>query len=432
VPSYLSVIETDMPKPLLRHVWTYIIIVGSLALDAAPGYGQSAAAPSPLPISASNIPMIWHADLLTSAATLSLAGADSAVRWLLPAAAKDAGARSRLVRSLELIAFDLPVSFFFVSLNHELGHEARASELGIPVRLHVVGSPWSLRTFELEPDLAFYPRVRVGGSLFDFGMESGGLEASNVLKDRLDERLLRHGRVPFSDAVTLLVAALDTPVYAATTLGPDALTDFGPESRGDVLNYVYQLRDERARAGQFAPDIRATVRGRCMLNLIDWSLWNDMASIGVWLAHGEQSRPQSWLKVGRVGLIPSMRYSLTPIGPEFSVRSHFRAGHTLGSAYVRWSEPVGEAKQRGAGVTYLAPTYRGLQATIRLDGWSHTLKGAGVRGEAGVTALNWPNRRAALSATVGAKSSGYLEGFPLAKSVYGVVGLNVAVWSKEE
>jgi hypothetical protein len=102
-------------------------------------------------------------------------------------------------------------------------------------------------------------------------------------------------------------------------------------------------------------------------------------------------------------------------------------GQTRASAYVRWTEPIGNAQQKGAGVTYLAPAFHGLEPTIQFDAWSHTLNGAGARGEISVTTPGWPNRHVALSAAFGAKSSGYLEGYPFARSMYGVVGLNVAV-----
>jgi hypothetical protein len=368
--------------------------------------------------------MVWHADMLSSAAVLSLTEGDHALRSLLPAAGKDTGAPSRLIRALELVGFDLPVSVFFVSLNHDLGHAYRGSEMGISFGVDLVGSPWSVHPFHLES--AQYPTFN-GPSLFDLGVESSGLEASWLLKDRMDERVLRQGSVRFGEAVTLLVASMDTPLYAAARLGPDARSHVY-EPQGDMVNYVYELQDQRGRAGQFGPgELRVTIRARSFLNLIDFSLWNDAAGVGAWLIRGDEARPLSWLKIGGIGLIPSIRYSLTPVGPEFSVRSQFRKGQTLGSAYVRWSEPIGNAKQRGAGVAYLAPACRGIEATIRIDAWSHTLNSSGARGEISVSTIRWPTSRVGVTVTVGAKSSGYLEGFPLARSTYGAVGLNIAV-----
>jgi hypothetical protein len=402
-----------------------IVLVGLLvALLASPGFAQSVAS-APLPVSISNVPDVWHADVLSSASVLSLTGADHAVRWLLPTAASSTGGLPKLIRAAELIGLDFPVAIFFVGLDHELGHEFRASELHIPARLRVIGSPWSVHPFLLEPDLAFYPMVG-GASLFDLGMESSGLEAVWLFKDRVEARVLRQGRVRFGDAVTLLVAATHTPVYAVSGMG--APRDVGITPQGDIANYVYQLNELRRRAGQpDSGDLRAAVRARCMLNLIDLSLWSDVAGIGTWLARGDESRTQSWLQIGRVGLIPALRYSLTPIGPEFSVRSHVRVGHTRASAYVRWSEPIGNARQKGAGITYLAPGFHGLEPTIQFDAWSHTVSGAGARGEISVATPGWPNRRVAVSATFGVKSSGYLEGYPLARSAYGAVGLNIVL-----
>jgi len=415
-----------MPGLFLLECRVRIVVAGLLfAFLASPGFAQSVASPPPLPVTASSVPMVWHADVLSSAAVLSLTEADHAVRWLLPAAARDTGATSKLIRALEVVGFDIPVAVFFVSLNHDLGHTVRASELGTPAHVRLVGSPWSLHPFYLWSET--YPRWW-GPALFDLGMESSGFEASWLLKDRTEERVLRHGSVPFGEAVTLLVAAMDTPLYAAARLGPARdVGSGGPQ--GDMVNYVYQLQEERWMAGGRGDDydLRAAIRGKSFLNLIDLSLWSDVASVGAWLTRGDESRPLSWLRIGSIGLIPSMRYSLTPIGPEFSVRSHFRKGQALGSAYVRWSERIGNAKQNGAGVTYSAPVFRGLESTIRFDAWSHTLRGSGVRGEISVAKRGWPNRYVGVSATVGAKSSGYLAGYPLARSTYGAVGLNIAV-----
>jgi hypothetical protein len=403
------------------------VLVGLLvALLAPPGFAQPVTI-APLPVSISTIPDARHADVLSSASVFSLTGADQAVRWALPAAAKTTGWTPKLIRAVELAGLDFPVAIFFVGLDHELGHQFRAGELHIPARLRVIGSPWSVHPFLLEPDLAFYPMVH-GPALFDLGMESSGLEAVWLLKDRVETRVLRQGGIRFGDAVTLLVASTHTPVYALTGVAPDAVRNVGLAPQGDIGNYVYQLNELRWRAGNpDSGDLRAAVRAKCMLNLIDFGLWTDVAGVWTWLTRGDESRANSWLRIGRVGLIPALRYSLTPIGPEFSVRSHVRVGHTRASAYVRWSEPIGIARQKGAGVTYLAPASHGLEPTIRFDAWSHTLNGGGVRGEVSVATTGWPSRRIGVSVAVGAKSSGYLEGYPLARSMYGVVGLNVAV-----
>ncbi len=403
-----------------------VLVVLLVALFAPPGFAQGVTS-TPLPASISNLPNVWHADVLSSASVLSLTGTDRAVRWVLPTAAKSTGVSPKLIRGVELFALDLPVAVFFVGLDHELGHEVRAAELHIPARLHVIGGPWSVHAFLLEPDIAFYPRPQ-SSSPFDFGMESGGLEAVWLLKDRMEARVLRQEQVQFGEAVTLLVAATHTPVYALTGAGPDPEPDMELAPRGDIGNYVYQLIQSRRKAGQpVSGHLLATVRAKCMLNLIDLGLWNDVAVGWTWLARGEESRPRSWLQIGRVGLIPALRYTLTPIGPEFAVRSHVRVGRTRANAYVRWSEPIGTAHQKGAGITYLAPASHGLEPTIRFDAWSHTMNGAGARGEIAVTMPGWPNRRVALSAAFGAKSSGYLDGYPLARSIYGVVGVNVGL-----
>ena len=51
-----------------------------------------------------------------------------------------------------------------------------------------------------------------------------------------------------------------------------------------------------------------------------------------------------------------------------------------------------------------------------------------MRGEVQVDAVGWPHERATLTVAAGAKSSGYLLGFPMDNGAYINAGLNVRVW----
>ncbi len=53
-----------------------------------------------------------------------------------------------------------------------------------------------------------------------------------------------------------------------------------------------------------------------------------------------------------------------------------------------------------------------------------------MRGEFEAEAVSWPHKRAALTVAVGAKSSGYLLGFPMDSGAYINAGVNVGVVSR--
>jgi hypothetical protein len=391
---------------------------------AAPASPQSDTALPVLPVTVSNIPMVWHADVISSAAIAALTVTDRGVRKVLPTAGRDRGAGGKAIRCLELVLFDLPVSVYFVGLNHELGHTVRASEQGFRAQILWMASPWSFQPFVLIAD--DYPDF-TGSHPFDLAMESGGFEASRLLKDRLDEGVLRSGRVSFGQASILLTTALEAPVYAATTLDAHALTDLAFESQGDMAAYVAELQRQRLWARDSNHDLRASVRRRAFLSLVDLSLVNNVVAVGRWVARGSESVSLWTLKIRGLMLVPSLRYSLTPIGPEYALRSGFRKGGTAGSVYVRWSERIGTVQQRGGGGSCFLPAVRGVEPGLRFDVWSHTVNGVGGRGELSLSASRWPSPHLRLTAAIGAKSSGFLDGFPLRRSSYAVVGLNVAV-----
>jgi hypothetical protein len=146
----------------------------------------------------------------------------------------------------------------------------------------------------------------------------------------------------------------------------------------------------------------------------------------VW--QGESSVPVRWIEIGRIRLIPSMRYELTVMGPEYYVRTHYRLSGATGSDYARWTERIGPNRQIGGGFSLSRWTVRGVVPRLTIDLWSHTREGLGAHGEVGADVTKWPSSRAALTVAVGAKSSGYLLGFPLDSGAHITAGFNVTLW----
>jgi hypothetical protein len=372
--------------------------------------------------------MLWHADDLLSASVASQILGDRGVKALAPNVSTSSSPKGRLFRGLRLFAFDVPVAWFFVALNHELGHTFRAGEQGITAHLTLVGGPWSIHPFLLESDPSQYPRSFDPRGPFDFGAESGGMEASWGLKDRAELLQIPRDHVSPGEAMTTVMASLNTPLYALNNLSESDVNGSvdGPP-RGDAARYVYQLRDIRFRAGDFVTNTRRQVQLRSMLSFLDLKLWGDLVGLihdEMW--EGRGSVPLKWLKLGPIRMMPSLRYALTPVAPEFSVRSHYRVADATGSAYFRWSEKAATAQYQGGGFSWSRPLGTFLPR-ISVDGWKSTIEGLGGRLDVEVTMRHWPSDTVSFRVGVGSKSTGYLEGFPMKATTYVTGGATVRI-----
>lgn len=391
---------------------------------AIPAAAQTATTPSAVPVTLSSVPMIRNADLALAAAVLATSGTDAIVERAWPGTLHDDGPKGRVVRAVKLAAFDWPVVLYFVALNHELGHLTRANEKGYRSQFNIVGTPWSGNPFELSAlDYEIF---------HDMGSQVGGEEGSRRLKDQAESAMRGAERIAAGHALAVIISSLDLPIYAYWNLAPDKF-DFAagrPFPDGDIGLFVSLLAIERGQSVPVSFDTtRRHVRARSMLNLLDSSLWT--LTYGVFHDHvwkGEDGVRVRWLRVGRAAFIPSLRYDVTPIGPEYAIRSHYRVLHRTGLGYVRWSEPIGAARQAGAGLSMAGWQVRGLRPQVTADLWSHTTNGAGIHGALGVELVDWPSHRATFTMTAGAKSSGYLPGFPMESGPYVKAGFNVKPW----
>lgn len=390
----------------------------------ADAVAQPMTPPPAAPAIYSPLPMMRNADLLLSGAVLAGSGTDALLDKSWAGARRHPGLKGRLVRATKLLAFDVPVVAYFVGLNHELGHTTRATEQGFRSRLDFVGTPWSARAFELW--------ALDSGIFTDLGSQAGGLEASRRLKDLGEAWMRRADRVSAGHAVATIAASVDLPLYAFWNLAPDKF-DRSPGTRfpdGDVGRFVRVLA---ARGGLDAHEefdrLRREVRARSRLNLLDAGLWTLAAGLVrdyVW--NGEDGVRVRWIDLGPIGIIPSVRYELSPIGPEYYVRSHFKLPERTGMAYVRWSDHLAASRQVGFGFSTTLSPIGVVQPRMDFDVWSHTTEGRGVHAAVSAELLDWPSRRAALSTTVGAKSSGYLLAHPLESGAYVNAGLVLRFW----
>jgi hypothetical protein len=381
------------------------VVAIALALSSAV---TASAQTADVPITYSTTALTRNADLMLTAAILATAATDAGLEAVSPSLARGSRPGGRAVRAAKLMLFDFPVVMYFTSLNHEWGHQAGAREFGVESKLHFEGWPWSSKPFGLETSTDLPDRPPAAAVA-----HGGGLEASRRLKDRSEWRMARTSHIAPGQALANIIASLDTPVYAFGDLAADR---FRNDHLGDVVTLVGDLARRRLIFDRPGLDrLRHDVRTRAALNLLDAALWSE--TYGLVLDHvwnGEDSVRVRWLKVGGAEVLPSVRYELSPFGPEYYLGSYFKAFGTTGRAYGRWTERIGSERMAGGGISLLLPAIAGpfrssnrgrIPLTIDVDSWSHTTDGLGMHASVGADVVGWPRERAALTMTIGAKSS---------------------------
>lgn len=396
---------------------------------AAPCLAQSPApAPFELPLVYSTTPMTRNADLMLSASIVSTSATEAGLANLSSSLFRSTRWTARSARAAKLTLFDVPVAYYFGTLNHEWGHQTRASGYGVDTDLVFEGTPWSGQPFFL-----YVLGPMPDDPLAESSTQGGGMAASAVMKARAEAMMLRAERVPYGLALAAILASLDEPIYALTNLSSSSLSaERVAENwiKGDPSQLVVDLNRRRSAWGPSSLGrIRRDVRARSLLNLVDTALWSEAVSVlGDYIWKGEPDGRVRWLGIGGAQLLPSLRYELSPYGPEYYVRSHYRVRGLTGTGYGRWTEHIGVERQVGGGFSIAGWSLPRIRPGVGVDAWSHTHQGFGMRGELQVDAVGWPHQRATLTVAAGAKSSGYLLGFPMDNGAYINAGLNVRIW----
>jgi hypothetical protein len=393
-----------------------LLILGLLCVAPASAQAQAR-------ITVSGAPMLWRADLFGSLAAVSTESSNRALGLTLPVtSSQPSNTRKRIVlRAIKTAAFDLPVVWFFVSWNHEYGHVARATEAGIDVRLQLVGTPWTYPRFELEPT-SIYPRL--SGERFDLAAESGGLEASWVMKDRL-EREARVQPLTAGAAIAAIWATLSTPLYVQVN-SPDSLFQEATPS-GDVARYAWQwIRNTANRDPRAAPERLASLRSKSLISLVDAGLLqNGFGILHDYVWQGSETVKTRSLSIHGVQVSPSLRYALTPIGPETSIRTYLQVARSRVYVYYRTTAEGPATEANGSGFELGRSLNPRWDSSVALDFW--TQSGArGSRQELSLRMKPNPDGRTFVELVIEHKTTGYVQGRPLRAGLFvsGTLGLS--------
>jgi hypothetical protein len=388
------------------------------------------------PAEFSTVPMLRNAALVDTGVRLVERGVDAGLDRLtgdLFVRKSAGGFAARLGRWL---AFDFFVGGYGAVITHEYGHDTRAEELGRTARVFI-------RSFNASSFRASGAPFSARESLIVSG---AGFEGARVLADRVERRIYTSNRATAADMTSLFMTVVGSELDLTSTLSAGRLENpttfldggrLGPP--GDAVTYAASLtavrlsrpRFTRDQVSIFFPQIQATardIRRSSLLNLLDVGLIT--GTVGLfrdYMWNGHRDVPVRWLSLGAVSLVPSLRYELTPNGPEHQIRSHYKAGSTVGLGYVRWTsalQPLQPAARGlwGIGGEYTRTGHARLRPRIALDVWQNPDGGTEGRIEVGAAAAGFVHRRLTFTTDIGVKGEGYLRGYALGSGPYVSVG----------
>lgn len=325
-------------------------------------------------------------------------------------------------RLTRFVAVDVPVAQYLFAWTHEYGHKTRVNEAGLAAHVVVGGSPWSLTAFT---------DVALTGAEVTPAMYSAGMEATAVIADRVERRMVNVGAAHYTDLTALFIANAMAFGYLQHDLSAGRVrrgfTLEGPDY-ADPSGYVVTVLSRRlGRDPTMAErqDMANDVRRASWLNFVDYDLVNVGAGLfRDYLWRGQRQTPIRWIRTGSIYVIPSLRYALTPVGPERQVRSFVKAGAATLLAYARWSERVDNGRLVGVGVDYTWRPRGQWRPSFALDLWRNPDGTGAFRAEGG---SEWaaPASRLVLMGAIGAKRRGYLLGFPEEAGVYLNAGVGI-------
>jgi hypothetical protein len=363
-------------------------------------------------------------------ASLAVAGTEAASRALeLAARPLLSGALERrdgwgiASRADWVLWIDMPLVSLGRTLNHEYGHVARLPDDITQRHVHLrVSSPFP--TVEGSVDVLWPRQPTATESL---ALQSGGWEADRLALLRTRDMIYAGERMHSTDALSYSTSKLNTTLYLlrgtqASRLNPQTEEDW----RWDPLLYAawWSEIDEGRRSRSAFQERARRLRKGAYWNLADFTLW--ATTIGWLKGHvvdGHHSLPSPWLRLGPIGLAPSVSYTLTPIGPERTVLTGLRLGRQSADVHVRWSDPVQGQRLIGGGGVWRVGRPGTLVQSITVDAWRNPSASLGARIEVGGEWRRTPDSRVGLRWSLGGKSRGYLTGYSDSSHVYAALGL---------
>jgi hypothetical protein len=269
----------------------------------------------------------------------------------------------------------------------------------------------------------------------DMAIRLSGIEADYASAWWLQVGMVqRGGWMHYRELLQVGVYRLDYVVSLASYQG-DAPYDLATSN--DVQSYLQGLQ---LRYNRWRPQDRASIARNLqvgyLVSLADPMLWlsayHGVVTYGV---RGRRHPRLPMIQAGEWSLFPSMRYALTPFGPEHGVDLFGRRRDVVYDVYVR-AGTSGLAPSVGVGTrAFGLPVGDGRQLGGELDLWWQPdlmferlqvfERSQQFGGQVGLH-VDWPvYRQLGLTGKLGYKSEGYVLAQPLQAGPVGYLGLSI-------
>lgn len=322
----------------------------------------------------------------------------------------------------------------FLSQHEVFGHGARYREFGFVENEFTLNLPppygngvgWA-QTGHLEEDKMIAPHESLG-------MIFGGSESNTILSNILRDNWLQRGSINYRESILYLTTANDLSSYILGTK-----SGLWGEDGNEVLDY---LRFLNAHEGYFLEEnYKLTLddlAARAWINLLNpFQYFSLYAYFKTYLWSGDESCQIPMIRLWGVKYLPSFHLGLAPFGPEFYFENFVVKSGRIFNVYFRYGDPFfHKFWGLGAHVINLVKGPR-FSGNARLDMWDQPpllLGGEQItetRGGMGGAIQGTIYYRISkdrsllhLTAQVGYKTAGFLEGEQLAGGLILRVGIS--------
>jgi hypothetical protein len=231
-----------------------------------------------------------------------------------------------LYRSAKFFALDMPQDHFFLVLAHEVfGHGARFRELGEGRLRYGFDAPIPYGSGDAFTSFnGSFPTT----PLAEVTASASGIEAQHSLADSIAARAVASGRLGYREGWLYFESRLAAVSYILSA----SPTSSEGHDVADILDAF-----ERACTAPCVPLRRHDVQRRALLALADPLLYYSIYGLAVsYIGNGETTGPVPLIPTGgAMRVMPSLGYTLTPYGEEWTLRTAFRQEERAESAGPR-------------------------------------------------------------------------------------------------
>ena len=357
-------------------------------------------------------PAAGAADLLT----IERALADVEDRWLPPSRFDEPTLLKRALgigyRLGKWFGLDLPQDHFVMVVGHEMfGHGARLREIGAGDIRYRFDAPIPYggggASTEFEGDV-LVTRADV------IGIDTGGIEAQNVLADRIGRQALAAGALHYREAWLYLESRLDGLRYIRS------VSPRSPEGH-DVAAFLHDFNDE-CDPPACTPLVASALKRRALLMLADPLLAYAAYGWGwSYLVRGRDVAALPMIPLPHdVRYLPALHFEMTPYGTALTTEHTILRNRRLTSISIGVGD-TGRSRAWDLGVVAADVLRRGwLRGDVAVNVWRQPLLDAppdsqvSRTGGLGAATVRFPVghrvERAGALVQIGYKSDGFVRG----------------------